>query len=184
MLTGSYAQRLDRSHWKAHTHVQTRDESANGQNPSTNRRTTAYTAEQQETLRRGLRIIARMIARAHLRRQEAPVRVRAQAASSGRGLSGSLVRVPASTWSWGVTGNKSTGGLTIIEIFALRLALIGPVLEGHNDIARLAAASRRGQTLRSQPFRDFQEVLGSVDARVGLEDWTPVPADGRHAVGV
>ena len=45
--------------------------SANGQNPSTNRRTTAYTAEEQETLRRGLRIIARMIARAHLRRLEA-----------------------------------------------------------------------------------------------------------------
>ena len=28
----------------------------------------AYTAEQQETLRRGLRILARIIARAHLRR--------------------------------------------------------------------------------------------------------------------
>ena len=45
--------------------------SANERNPSTNRRTTAYSAEQRETLRRGLRIIARMIARAHLRRQEA-----------------------------------------------------------------------------------------------------------------
>ena len=44
----------------------------NGQNPSTNRRATAYTAEQQETLQRGLRIIARMIARAHLRRLESP----------------------------------------------------------------------------------------------------------------
>ena len=31
----------------------------------------AYTAEQQEALRRGLRILARMIARAHLRRQAA-----------------------------------------------------------------------------------------------------------------
>ena len=45
--------------------------SANGENPSTNRRTTAYSAEERETLRRGLRIIARMIARAHLRRQAA-----------------------------------------------------------------------------------------------------------------
>ena len=45
--------------------------SANGENPPTNRRATAYTAEQQETLRRGLRILARMIARAHLRRQAA-----------------------------------------------------------------------------------------------------------------
>ena len=44
--------------------------SANESNPSTNRRATAYTAEQRETLRRGLRIIARMIARAHLRRLE------------------------------------------------------------------------------------------------------------------
>ena len=43
--------------------------SANGRKPSTNRRTTAYSAEERETLRRGLRIIARMIARAHLRRQ-------------------------------------------------------------------------------------------------------------------
>ena len=37
--------------------------------PSTDSRTTAYSAKQQETLRRGLRILARMIARAHLRRQ-------------------------------------------------------------------------------------------------------------------
>ena len=49
--------------------------SANGRNPSTNRRTTAeltsppYSAEQRETLRRGLRILAQMIVRAHLRRQ-------------------------------------------------------------------------------------------------------------------
>ena len=49
--------------------------SANGRNPSTGRRTTAergspsYSAEQRETVQRGLRIIARMIARAHLRRQ-------------------------------------------------------------------------------------------------------------------
>lgn len=49
--------------------------SANGRNPSTNRRATAevtsppYSAEQRETLRRGLRILARIIARAHLRRQ-------------------------------------------------------------------------------------------------------------------
>ena len=45
--------------------------SANERNPSTNCRTTAYSAEERETLRRGLRILARMIARAHLRRQEA-----------------------------------------------------------------------------------------------------------------
>ena len=42
--------------------------SADERNPSANHRTTAYTAEQQETLRRGLRILARIIARAHLRR--------------------------------------------------------------------------------------------------------------------
>ena len=42
----------------------------NGRNPLREQRATAYTAEQQETLRRGLRILARMIARAHLRRQE------------------------------------------------------------------------------------------------------------------
>ena len=38
--------------------------------PLTNRRTTAHSAEQRETMTRGLRILARMIARAHLRRQE------------------------------------------------------------------------------------------------------------------
>ena len=49
--------------------------SANGENPPTNRRATAkrgsltYSPEQRETMRRGLRILARMIARAHLRRQ-------------------------------------------------------------------------------------------------------------------
>ena len=43
---------------------------ANGRKPSRDQRATAYTAEQRETLRRGLRILARMIARAHLRRQE------------------------------------------------------------------------------------------------------------------
>ena len=37
--------------------------------PSNNRRATAHSAEQQEAVRRGLRILARMIARAHLRRQ-------------------------------------------------------------------------------------------------------------------
>ena len=51
--------------------------SANGENPPTNRRATAkrgsptYSPEQRETMRRGLRILARMIARAHLRRQAA-----------------------------------------------------------------------------------------------------------------
>ena len=40
----------------------------NGRNPSRDQGATAYSAEQQETLRRGLRILARMIARAHLRR--------------------------------------------------------------------------------------------------------------------
>ena len=49
--------------------------SANGRRPPTDRRATAkrgsptYSAEQRETVQRGLRIIARMIARAHLRRQ-------------------------------------------------------------------------------------------------------------------
>ena len=37
--------------------------------PSNNRRARAHSAEQQEAVRRGLRILARMIARAHLRRQ-------------------------------------------------------------------------------------------------------------------
>ena len=36
--------------------------------PSNNRRATAHSAERQEAVRRGLRILARMIARAHLRR--------------------------------------------------------------------------------------------------------------------
>ena len=51
--------------------------SANGGNPPTNRRATAkrrsptHSAEERETVRRGLRILARMIARAHLRRQAA-----------------------------------------------------------------------------------------------------------------
>ena len=49
--------------------------SANGENPQTNRRAAArrgsptHSAEERETVRRGLRILARMIARAHLRRQ-------------------------------------------------------------------------------------------------------------------
>ena len=43
---------------------------ANGRKPSRDQRATAYTAEQRETLRRGLRILARIIARSHLRRQE------------------------------------------------------------------------------------------------------------------
>ncbi len=49
--------------------------SANGQRPPDNRRATvrrgspSYSAEERETVQRGLRIIARMIARAHLRRQ-------------------------------------------------------------------------------------------------------------------
>ena len=42
----------------------------NGKKPSADQRATVYSAEEQETLRRGLRILARMIARAHLRRQE------------------------------------------------------------------------------------------------------------------
>ena len=44
---------------------------ANGRKPSRDQGATAYSAEERETLRRGLRIIARMIARAHLRRQVA-----------------------------------------------------------------------------------------------------------------
>ena len=41
----------------------------NGRNPSRDQQTTAYSAEERETLRRGLRILALMIARAHLQRQ-------------------------------------------------------------------------------------------------------------------
>ena len=58
--------------------------SADGENPPPNRRATAkrgsptYSPEQRETMRRGLRILARMIARAHLRRQASPVRGCAQ----------------------------------------------------------------------------------------------------------
>ena len=43
--------------------------SANGRDPSTNSRATAHSAEQRETMRHGLRILARMVARAYLRRQ-------------------------------------------------------------------------------------------------------------------
>ena len=43
---------------------------ANGRKPPTNRRAAAHSVEEQEKLRRGLRILARMIARAHLHRQE------------------------------------------------------------------------------------------------------------------
>ena len=42
---------------------------ANGRKPSRDQRAKAYTAEQRETLRRGLRILARMIVRAHLGRE-------------------------------------------------------------------------------------------------------------------
>ena len=88
-LIGSYAQRFNRSHWTADTWAVVDDSlaretlgcgrngmrSANGENPPTNRRATAkrrsptHSAEERETVRRGLRILARMIARAHLRRQ-------------------------------------------------------------------------------------------------------------------
>ena len=43
---------------------------ADGRKSSRNQRATAYTAEQRETLRRSLQILARIIARSHLRRQE------------------------------------------------------------------------------------------------------------------
>ena len=75
-LMGGYARRLDRSDWTADPRPMLRRngmsgmKSANERKPSTDRRTTTYTAEERETLRRGLRIVARMIARAHLRRQE------------------------------------------------------------------------------------------------------------------
>ena len=58
---------------------------ANGRNPSANRRAAAsnpgtgpglgspaYTAEERETMRRGLRILARIIARVHLGQPESP----------------------------------------------------------------------------------------------------------------
>ena len=68
--------------------------SANGQNPPTNRRATArresptYSAEQRETARRGLRILARVISRVHLHRHASGSRGCAQVASAGgvRGL--------------------------------------------------------------------------------------------------
>ena len=43
---------------------------ANGRKPSRDQGATAYSAEQRETLQCGLRILARIIARGHLRRQE------------------------------------------------------------------------------------------------------------------
>ena len=43
---------------------------ANGRKPSRDQGATAYSAEQRETLQRGLSILARIIARGHLRRQE------------------------------------------------------------------------------------------------------------------
>ena len=42
----------------------------NGRNPSRDQGATAYSAEERETLQRGLRILARIIARGHLRHQE------------------------------------------------------------------------------------------------------------------
>ena len=77
VLVGSYTRRLDRSDWNT---LLAREwpglgmsemRSANARSPSTDRWTTAYSAERQEMVRRGLRILARMIARAHLRRQAA-----------------------------------------------------------------------------------------------------------------
>ena len=65
--------------------------------PSNNRRATAHSADQQEAVRRGLRILARMIARRSPAASGAPVRGCAGAAGGGRGrrLSGS--REPASS---------------------------------------------------------------------------------------
>ena len=75
-LTGSYARRLHRSDWELthQGHETPRDGmsgmiSANERDQSTDRQATAYSAERRETVRRGLRILARMIARSHLRRQ-------------------------------------------------------------------------------------------------------------------
>ena len=74
-LTGSYVLRLDRSDWTADSRPMKRRaemsdmRSANERVQPTDRQTTAFTTERQETVRRGLRILARMIARAHLRRQ-------------------------------------------------------------------------------------------------------------------
>ena len=65
--------------------------SANGRRPPDNRRKTAergspsYSAEQRETVQRGLRIIARMIARAHLRRQELRAETEPETSEDGRG---------------------------------------------------------------------------------------------------
>ena len=57
----------------------------NGRNPSRDQRATVYTAEERETLRRGLRIIARMIARAHLRRQALLAETEPETPEDGRG---------------------------------------------------------------------------------------------------
>ena len=86
----SYVQRLDRSHWKGYARIpralaepqaqetpgrgrgeMRRDNGRNLQascRATAERRSPAYSAEQRETMRRGLRILARVIARAHLRR--------------------------------------------------------------------------------------------------------------------
>ena len=63
--------RLERTH---QAHETPRDgmsgmRSANERNPAADRRATAFSAERQEAVRLGLRIVSRMIARAHLRRQ-------------------------------------------------------------------------------------------------------------------
>ena len=86
--------------------------SANGRKPPTNRRATpsnprtapkrgspTYTAEQRETMRRGLRILARIIARAHLRRQASRSGAAPEPPCGGRGrrglgLNGSRPRLP------------------------------------------------------------------------------------------
>ena len=48
----------------------------------------AYSAEQRETLRRGLRILARMIVRSHLRREASQAASAPQETSSDRGTGG------------------------------------------------------------------------------------------------
>ena len=60
---------------------------ANGRRPSAGQRATAYSDEQRETLRRGLRILARMIARAPRAALRVPVRgcVLSDCAGRGRG---------------------------------------------------------------------------------------------------
>ncbi len=55
--------------WRSMTRVTNRKRPSNSISTSSNGSAVAYTAEQREQMRRGLRILARMVVRAHLRRE-------------------------------------------------------------------------------------------------------------------